>query len=106
MLNIAVMDVLRTNFKQPCHCSHEFSRRYAKCLAYASDSRRRNISTSLEVIQLSVANNDLIRRQIVVNIREVNRKHLVPQERQRLKRVERVDSKYARQLSVFANCFQ
>src|SRR5262245_60949265 len=36
----------------------------------------------------------------------MNREHLVPQERKRLKRVERVDSKYTRQLSVFANRFQ
>src|SRR5689334_3920917 len=98
-----MMDVLRTDFEQPGHRSHEFSRRYAECLAYASDSRRRDISASLEVIQLSVANNDLICRQIVVNIREVNREYLVPQKRQRLKRVERVHSKYTRQLSVFTN---
>src|SRR5262249_1713420 len=80
LLDIAVMNVLRTDFEKPRHCPNELRRWYAECLAYASDGRRRNVSAGLDVIQLSVANNDLIRRQIVVNIGEMNREHLIPQE--------------------------
>ena len=65
--------MLRTDLEQAIHCSGEFRNRNAEGLGNGRGGGRRHIAPDLNGIQLAVPHNDLIGRQIVVNVGEVNR---------------------------------
>src|SRR5207302_10529242 len=65
------MDVLRPDFEQPVHRSSEFTNRNAKGLGDPRGGRRRDIASNLDEVQLSIAHDELVRRQVVVNTGQV-----------------------------------
>jgi len=73
--------------------------------AYARCRRGRDKRASFHEIQLTVAHDEFVGRQIVVNIREVNRENFITQERKRLEGIKRIDGQETRQFTMLPNRF-
>ena len=102
---LGMMQVMRTDFEQPIDRSHEFRRRNTECFAYPRGRGSRHVRARLDEIHFSVANDDLVGRQVVVNVREMDRENFVSQKRKRLEWIQRIDRQKARQFPMFSNRF-
>src|SRR6516162_5481850 len=105
LFNSRRVDVLRSNFEQPGHCPLEINNRYPESLGDVFRSSGRDIAPDFDEVQLAVAHDDLVRRQIVINVREVDRQHFVAQERERFERIQSVNRQETTELAMFANGF-
>ena len=73
LFDVGVMQVLRTHFEQPGHRSRKLRGRDAEGLTYMCGSCGRHVGTRLHEVQLAIADDDLVGRKIIVNVRKVNR---------------------------------
>src|SRR5262245_7866676 len=63
LIEVGMMQMLRSDFEQPVNGAYELRRRDSTRLADARSSGARYVRASLHEIQLAVANDDLVRRE-------------------------------------------
>src|SRR5207249_8539284 len=100
LLKIGKTQMLRSGLEQPNNGSDEFGWRHTERFRDPGCLRNRQITPNLDEVQPAITSHELIRREVVVNIGEVDVENLVPEKRERFKRVERVHRQKAGQLAV------
>jgi len=64
--------MLRADIDKPVYGSAEFAGRDAKLFTDACRRSGADVSASFHEVELAVANHDLVRRKVVVDVREMN----------------------------------
>src|SRR5438046_1276247 len=99
------MYMLRSNFQKPAYRSLEFRQRNTERLRDFRCGSSGNVTSNFDEVQLAVANDDLVGRQIVVDVRQMDRQNFVAKKREGLEWIEGIDGQKTSQLAMLANRF-